>query len=80
MSSQKSKLEQIPNSVSGDGKTFAVQLKKFLQSFRDDTDKKIDGIGAGAVEQVFGLRLTEEHDYDSKGNPINMTIPMLLTI
>lgn len=71
MSSQKSKLEQIPNSVSGDGKTFAVQLKKFLQSFRDDTDKKIDGIGAGAVEQVFGLRLTEEHDYDSKGNPIN---------
>lgn len=71
MSSQKSKLEQIPNSVSGDGKTFVAQLKKFLQAFRDDTDQKIDGIGAGAVEQVFGLRLTEEHDYDSKGNPIN---------
>ena len=71
MSSQKSKLEQIPNSVSGDGKTFVAQLKKYLQSFRDSTQEKIDGIGAGAVEQVFGLRLTEEHDYDSKGNPIN---------
>ena len=68
---RQSKLEQIPNSVSGDGKTFVAQLKRFLQSFRDDTQKKIDGIGAGAVEQVFGLRLTEQHDYDSKGNPIN---------
>ena len=68
---QKSKLEQIPNSVSGDGKSFVAQLKKYLQAFRDNTQNKIDSIGAGAVEQVFGLRLTEEHDYDSKGNPIN---------
>ena len=67
----RSRLEQIPNSVSGDGKSFVAQLKKFLQAFRDDTQDKIDGIGAGAVEQVFGLRLTEQHDYDSKGNPIN---------
>lgn len=68
---QRSKLEQIPNSVSGDGKSFVAQLKKYLQAFRDNTQDKIDSIGAGAVEQVFGLRLTEEHDYDSKGNPIN---------
>lgn len=67
----KTKLEQIPNSVSGDGKSFVAQLKRFLKGFRDDTAEKIDNIGAGAVEQVFGLRLTEEHDYDSKGNPIN---------
>ena len=65
------KLEQIPNSVSGDGKTFVAQLKKFLQSFRDDTEKRIDGIGAGAVAQVFDLELSETHSYDSKGNPIN---------
>ncbi|MBR1494255.1 MAG: hypothetical protein IJ601_04320 [Acidaminococcaceae bacterium] len=68
---RQSNLEQIPNSVSGDGKTFVAQLKKYLQSFRNSTQEKIDGIGAGAVEQVFRLRLTEEHDYDSKGNPIN---------
>lgn len=68
---RKPKLEQIPNSVSGDGKTFVSQLKKFLQSFRDDTEERIDGIGAGAVEQVFGLRLTELHDYDNVGNPVN---------
>ena len=67
----KAKLEQIPNNVSGDGKSFVTQLKRFLKGFRDDTDKKIDDIGAGAVEQVFGLKLTEEHEYDSKGNPVN---------
>jgi hypothetical protein len=67
----KSKLEQIPNNVSGDGKSFVAQLKKYLQSFRDDTKNKIDSIGAGAVEQVFDLQLSEEHDYDSHGNPIN---------
>jgi len=67
----KSKLEQIPNSVSGDGRNFVAQLKQFLKGFRDDTEEKIDSIGAGAVEQVFGLQLTEEHSYDSNGNPIN---------
>ena len=67
----KTKLEQIPNSVSGDGKSFVAQLKRFLKGFRDDTEEKIDEIGAGSVEQVFGLHLTEQHDYDSKGASIN---------
>lgn len=67
----KTKLEQIPNNVSGDGRNFIAQLKRFLKGFRDDTSEKFDSIGEGAVEQVFGLRLTEEHDYDNKGNPIN---------
>ena len=67
----KTKLEQIPNSVSGDGKSFVAQLKRFLKGFRDDTEEKIDSIGAGAVEQVNNLSLMETHSYDALGNPVN---------
>lgn len=67
----KAKIERIPNSVDGDGRNFAAQLKRFLQGLRSDIEDKIAGIGEGAVEQVINLQLTEEHATDSNGMPKN---------
>lgn len=71
----KNLLNQIPNDVSGDGKRFAMALKKFLLKFSteisEETDKKMDSLGEGAAEQVIGLSLTETHTTNSNGMPQN---------
>lgn len=47
-------LGQIPNSVSGDGKTFVALLKKFLVQFESVTDEKLSNMSVGGAEQLIG--------------------------
>ena len=64
-------LGQIPNSVSGDGKTFVALLKKFLVQFESVTDEKLSNMSVGGAEQLIGLSLTETHSTDANGMPQN---------
>lgn len=64
-------LSRIPNSVSGDGKTFVSLLKQFLVMFENVTDEKLDSMSVGGAEQLIGLTLMETHATDSNGMPQN---------
>ncbi|HJI10388.1 MAG TPA: hypothetical protein OIL90_09750 [Phascolarctobacterium faecium] len=64
-------LNQIPNAVSGDGKTFVAKLKKFLEKFEKETDEKLDNMSVGGAEQLIGLSLMETHSTDANGMPQN---------
>lgn len=64
-------LSQIPNNVSGDGKTFVAKLKKFLEKFEKETDDKLGNMSVGGAEQLIGLSLTETHSTDANGMPQN---------
>ena len=68
-------LNIIPNSVSGDGKSFVSKLKNFLRDFSKAVNKviedKLSNMGEGGAEQLVNLRLTEEHTTDANGMPQN---------
>jgi len=68
-------LNTIPNSVSGDGKSFVSKLKNFLRDFSKAVNKviedKLSNMGEGGAEQLVNLRLTEEHTTDANGMPQN---------
>lgn len=67
-------LNQIPNSVGGDGKTFVAKLKKFLEKFEKETDEKLGNMSVGGAEQLIGLALIETHTTDANGMPQNNII------
>lgn len=68
-------LKSIPNSVSGDGQTFAMKLKIILRDIvtyiNNNVEEKLDQLGDGAAAAVTGLKLTEQHTTDSNGMPQN---------
>lgn len=67
-------IQKIPNSVSGDGRTFVAQLKKALLKFAGNVSSGVSEAienTSTAYGQATGITLLEEHVTDDLGYPEN---------
>lgn len=62
-------INRLPNSVSGDGKTYASAVKKALQILSESISRSFEQFGEGAVAVVSGLEASEWHTTDANGMP-----------
>lgn len=70
----KKRIEQLPNSISGDGKNWVLRLKQALAELSgsfSDVEDIVDGTKPVEVNHVTGLALRELHVTDNNGMPQN---------
>lgn len=70
----KKRIEQLPNSISGDGKNWVLRLKQVLAELSgsfSDIEDIVDGTKPVEVNHVTGLALRELHVTDNNGMPQN---------
>lgn len=73
----KKRIEQLPNSISGDGKNWVMRLKQALSELSgsfSNVEDIVDGTKPVEVAHVIGLRLSETHTTDNNGMPQNNII------
>lgn len=62
-------INKLPNSVGGDGRSYAAAIKKALQTLSDSISKSFEQFGEGAVALVSELEASEWHTTDANGMP-----------
>ena len=62
-------INKLPNSVGGDGRSYAAAVKKALQTLSESISKSFEQFGEGAVALVSDLEASEWHTTDANGMP-----------